>query len=278
MGKDYKWELFRGSQKWTCPKCGQKRFKPYVSALDHKTIADVTKYGRCDREQNCGYNVYPGKEVSTDGIQRIEQKKEPPLYFLPQVVVIDFDTPLFAWASALLGIDAAKRAWEMYKVGADGRRTLFWQISKDGEVRAGKSIPYLKNGHRDKADPFPANWMHAKKRYEEWKKGKELHQCLFGEHLLNEFPDKPIMVVESEKSALIMSVIWSRYLWVASGGSGNLSADKLNVLRGRNVTLMPDHGKYNDWSRAAVAYGYKIESYIELHPVFEGCDILDYFA
>lgn len=278
MGKDYKWELFRGSQKWPCPSCGQKKFKPYVSALDHKTIADITKYGRCDRENNCGYNVYPGKDVSVNGIQKVELKQEPPLVFYPAAVSVSYSSALFTWASALLGIDAAKAAWDEYRVGADGKRTIFWQISKGGEVRAGKSIPYMADGHRDKSDPFPASWLHKMKRYNQMFRGKELHQCLFGEHLLSVYPDKEVMVVESEKTALIMSRLWPSYLWVACGGSGNLSVDKCNAIRGRNVRLMPDNGKYNEWSNIAQKYGFDCDSTIELNPIFEGCDILDYYT
>src|SRR5690554_7501313 len=55
----FKWELQKGSKHTQCPACGKKTFKPYVSAADLKTPADVEKYGRCERINSCGYLAYP---------------------------------------------------------------------------------------------------------------------------------------------------------------------------------------------------------------------------
>lgn len=60
------------------------------------------------------------------------------------------------------------------------------------------------NGHRIKGgEALAVDWIHSKlKRQrvlpEEW----QLSQCLFGEHLLNVYPDKVAVLVESEKVQL----------------------------------------------------------------------------
>ena len=76
--KDYKWILRKGSRKDRCPQCGKMRFVPYVLASD-PTVKAGPEYGRCDREQSCGYFRYPGGEVRTDYDRQYvpEPPKEP---------------------------------------------------------------------------------------------------------------------------------------------------------------------------------------------------------
>ena len=274
--ENYKWTLRHGGGKLICPKCGQRRFVPYVSTADLKTMAGA-EYGRCDREQNCGYQRYPGKEVNANGIIPVEINPEPPLRFYPAAVVVDADTPLFEYVAKLVGVSRALDIWNRYKIGRDGKRTVFWQIAKDGTIRAGKSIPYKTDGHRDKDDPYPANWLHKSRAWDGMHTGEDLQQCYFGEQLLNERKDAPVMIVESEKTAAIMSELSRKYIWLASGGSqGVKSEDKNKALAGRYVTLLPDHGQYWKWATVANANGWHIIDKCEKYPVFDGCDILDY--
>lgn len=272
---DYKWTLRKGGGKLICPHCGQRRFVPYVSSADGRTLAGP-EYGRCDREQNCGYQRYPGKEVDPGKIEPVEYKPQPPLRFYPAAVVTDTQTPLFDYVAKLLGVGNAIEIWNRYKIGRDGQRTVFWQIAKDGTIRAGKSIPYLPNGHRDKADRYPANWLHKSKAWDGLHQGAELQQCYFGEHLLNENPDAKVVIVESEKTAAVLSQISHGWVWLASGGSQGLkNPDKNKALDGREVWLLPDNGQYWNWATVAHENGWQIFDALEKEPTFPGCDILD---
>jgi hypothetical protein len=76
-----------------------------------------------------------------------------------------------------------------------------------------------------------------------------LSQCLFGEHLLISNKVKPVAIVESEKTAIMASVYLPEYIWVATGGCGNLSVKLCESLHGRNVVLFPDAGKFDDWNK-----------------------------
>lgn len=275
----YRWQLRRGSAKEVCPQCGQRRFVPYVATADGTTIAtdDAGRmiYGRCDREDNCGYSLYPNGVHTAVGVQVVERKPEQPLRFSPAAVVVDKTTNLYTYAAGLFGAEKATRAWEMYKIGRDGARTVFWQIAADGTIRAGKSIPYMPNGHRDKSDKYPANWLHKSRFWDGYKSGTELQQCFFGEHLLKQFPDKRVVVVESEKTAALMSVV-SNCLWLACGGSQMLkNAERNKVLAGREVCLLPDNGQYWNWRAVADRNGWNIFDQLDIAPLFEGCDILD---
>ena len=272
--KTYKWSLRRGGRKMRCPKCGQMRFVPYVLTADMSTLAG-DEYGRCDREQNCGYHRYPS-EVEAKDVTPIVQTPKEPLRFFPCAVVTDVKTNLFDYAANLCGISHACKIWDRYKIGRDGERTVFWQIAFDGSIRAGKSIPYLTNGHRDKNDPYPANWLHKSKAWKHLHTGEELQQCWFGEHLLREYPDKPVVIVESEKTAAIMSEYSKKWIWLASGGAQGLKNEEKNkVLKGRDVWLLPDNGMYWNWATVAHANGWNIFDTLEKASLFDGCDVLD---
>jgi len=108
-------------------------------------------------------------------------------------------------------------------------------------------------GHRVKDEKVGGKitWVHAILRLsqdpllrlpEEW----ALTQCLFGEHLLKQYPFKPVALVESEKTAVICSAFWQEYIWLATGGKSQLN-DRLQVLRGRKVVAFPDVDGYLEW-------------------------------
>ena len=262
-----------------CPACGQRRFVPYVAAADGQTIATdecgQAVFGRCDRQDNCGYHRYPS-HVSDGGIKVVEREPEQPLRFYPAAVEIDPNTRLFTYVAGLVGLARALKAWSDYRIGKDGERTVFWQIARDETVRAGKSIPYKADGHRDKTDPYPANWLHKSKRFDGLHEGTALQQCFFGEHLLNERPNDRVVIVESEKTAAVLSTISDGWVWLASGGAQGLKNDDKNkALEGREVWLLPDNGQYWNWRAIADAHGWHIFNQLETNAIFEGCDILD---
>lgn len=62
------------------------------------------------------------------------------------------------------------------------------------------------------------------------------YQLLYGQHLLRS-PEKSdiVVVVESEKTALIGSIVEPKITWLASGGSKGLSITKIRALRSANA-------------------------------------------
>jgi hypothetical protein len=70
--------------------------------------------------------------------------------------------------------------------------------------------------------------------------------CNFGDHLLTERPTAPIGIVESEKSAVIMSLTYPEQIWIAVQGKQNLNAKRFEAYRGRAVTIYPDRDGYCD--------------------------------
>lgn len=271
--KAYKWQLRKGSRKEICPNCGQKRFVPYVLTSDGVTLAGA-EFGRCDREQNCGYQRYPdGERYTVAEPQKIQPRTR--LEYVGDLHV-STDSNLFEWACGLLGLSDAVLAWSDYNVGCITGRVIWWQIDREGVVRAGKVMSYRPDGHRDKSDQWGVTWSHKHPQLKHLFNGEELQQCLFGEHLLKSNPNKPVALVESEKTAVIMSRLIPEYVWLATGGSqGIKSNERLVPLVGRKVLLVPDNGQYYAWKRAAEQYGWDIWEGLENYAPFEGADILD---
>ena len=75
-----------------------------------------------------------------------------------------------------------------------------------------------------------------------YKNEEGYYNCLFGEHLIDlpENKNKSIILVESEKTALVCALNLPEYVWLAYGGINGLTNDKLEVLKGRKIILIPD--------------------------------------
>lgn len=123
-------------------------------------------------------------------------------------------------------------------------------IDMQGRCRSGKVMKYNREtGHRIKDDTTPnkITWVHSLLKQQgvlprEW----TLTQALFGEHLLKKYPDKPVGLVEAEKTALICSALMPQLVWVAVGGKGQLG-DKVEVLYGRTIIAFPDSDAHDKW-------------------------------
>lgn len=151
----------------------------------------------------------------------------------------------------LFDVETIKRLVVEYLLGVtDEGDIIYYQIDEQDRCRTGKIMKYnCETGHRIKGtdNPGAVTWVHylLKKKGilpQDWK----LTQCLFGEHLLKKYPDKPVCLVEAEKTALICAALMPQCVWVAVGGKGQLG-DKVEVLYGRKVTAFPDYDGYDTW-------------------------------
>jgi hypothetical protein len=141
-----------------------------------------------------------------------------------------------------------------YLLGATTKKeVIFWQVDIHGKVRTGKIMKYNPTtGRRIKTGYGGINWVHHKlKKSNPSFSDFNLSQCYFGEHLLRLYPDKPVAIVEAEKTAVIASIIYQDYNWLAAGNLNGLNVEKSRVLRNKTVILYPDAGCYNRWLRKA---------------------------
>lgn len=130
---------------------------------------------------------------------------------------------------------------------------IYWQLDFNGNARSGKIMQYdATTGHRVKT-AHAVNWVHSKLIQTGKLTGDfVLSQCLFGEHILHSDPiDNVVAIVESEKSALLGSLVYPRYTWLATGGKCNLTPHKTSALVNRTVILLPDVDAYDEWKERA---------------------------
>ena len=285
--KNYSLQSYKGTAtRHTCPNCGDKRsFAYYVDESNEPLHPSV---GRCNHESSCGYHYTPKQyfqdhpecrttaDFSFDRQKEWNKPEKPPqqkpsaIGYIPMHYVEksqSIRSNFYRFVSSLLNAYYGSKAQEVlnrlmqeYRLGAtrDGA-VIFWQIDKDSKVRTGKVMQYNpEDGHRIKAEQGAAiNWIHSilKKQKvlpEDW----QLSQCLFGEHLLSLYPDKVVVLVESEKSAIIGSAIFPDYVWLATGGKSQMKEDKLCVLSGRTVLLFPDADGYTEWKQRTESMTY----------------------
>jgi hypothetical protein len=187
----------------------------------------------------------------------------------------------------VFGEEKAKELVMRYCIGTASRwpgATVFWQLDYDEQVRAGKVMLYNRSSGKRVKEPFNhVTWVHTlldrKSGRPEDRKTHlandekanhlsdlrglsdfrtQIKQCLFGEHLLAEEPDKIVAITESEKTAIIGSGFEPGYVWLAAGSLEGLSHAKCEILQHRDVLLFPDVNGYGKWQDKAYELTMKI--------------------
>ena len=114
-----------------------------------------------------------------------------------------------------------------YKLGRSrSGKTIFWMIDEWGKVRDGRI------GNAWASVMF-------RQRAPDLLKGIPTTHCLFGQHLLLQEPDKEVCIVESERSAVVLSEVMPECIWLATMYPMNLNVTSFEPLQGRCVMLYP---------------------------------------
>lgn len=141
-------------------------------------------------------------------------------------------------------------AVERYCIGGDSQcRTIFPNLDQEGRCVGGAVIPYLPNGHRDKSKG--ASNIHAELKRKDKTHPTQADQVLFGSHLLRLYPSASVGIVESQKSAVILSIIYPQIVWVATAGMTNFNERLLSPIYERNVIAYPDFNGVKVWTQRA---------------------------
>lgn len=285
MIMEYKYTLDPTSKKFRCPKCEKKRLVKFINNESKKYAP--SEFGRCDRESACGYFKYPSSNKqqylpTTESYVAIPKKTISYINInvldrfgnnYNQNNFISFLLQHFDESLVYDTIIEYNICTSNYWKGA----TIFLQIDNEFKIRTGKLMLFdALTGKRVKKPYTHINWMHKVLNYKEY----NLQQCLFGLNLVNKFTTT-ICVVESEKTAIIMSMIFSEYVWLATGAKHNLKENLLKPIKNYSIILYPDKTEYESWNKKALLfsennYNISTSNLLEKLKLEDGSDLVDY--
>ena len=208
-------------------------------------------------------------------------KEMDPSYHNPEILNNSKPDNLTEFLKRKYTTDEVERVCSMYRVTGTNEpwdaSTVFWQIDLKGRLHGGKVMKYRKDGKRLKT-PYPhITWMHKVLKLESF----NLSQIAYGLHLVKEYPDKKIGILESEKSCLIMALRNPETLWLSVGSVSGLKDSMLEPIKGRNIIAYPDKGQFSNWKSKAdklneLGYQIKVSSVLEsMDDMPDGSDIAD---
>jgi len=276
---EFRFKLDRSPKKHLCPACNKKRLVRYLNIETGQYLPD--KYGRCDRESNCGYhlNPYPD-EYTTGNVKGMHFKPQTsqlpnPTYYIPDNILDstlkDYEKNTFV--QNLLQTyphEEVEKVISLYRIGTIGKgersgAVTFPFIDKSGDLRTIQAKQFDDTNHTKSTDfvhsIIARHYTNKGQLLPEWLqnylKNERFVSCLFGEHLLDKYPMNPVALVEAPKTAIIGSLYYGlpvssdKLLWIAVYNKSSLSLEKCKALKGRKIVLFPDLNAYNDWNSKA---------------------------
>lgn len=283
--------------RYHCPTCNHrdKTFVRYIDTETNKQIHDDV--GRCNREVNCGYHYSPKQYFEKNNINFQKTNSQSPIpNSKPPIPISYINHNIFKqtlknyqannfvqFLIKQFGTSITQQILNTYFIGTSKHwqgANIFWQIDSKGKIHTGKIMLYnVSTGKRVK-EPFNhITWVHKLINQPEY----NLKQCFFGEHLIKN-NNKPIAIVESEKTAIIASVYLPQFIWLAVGSLSNLNEEKCKVLKGRKVILFPDLNAFEKWTTKAQQLNhitnFQVSNLLETKATEEerqqGLDLADY--
>lgn len=235
--------LDKSSKKYQCPGCGKKTFVRFIE-IETGNLLNQT-YGRCDREQQCGYFKKPQNSNFTytkKYFEPITKKTD----YIP-IEKLDYycnndisKCDFYVFLKSNFPYEKVNKAMIDYFVSCKDKNVIFWQIDNLEKIRTGKIMSY--NSLTCKRSGY-IDWIHDK--------GYNIKQCLFGLELINHNKNKQIAIVESEKTAIICSIVMPDFIWMATGAMHQLKQENLFALKNREIFLFPDLGVFHFWNLLA---------------------------
>ena len=283
----YQYSLEKGSKKYECPNCNKKRYVRYVNN-ETEEYADY-QFGRCDREEECAYHRYPTNTLIDTPSYFTNNKPTMEISYVSNATVkstlCNYETnAIVTYLKTVYNERMVDDAIEKYMVGTSdkyGGSPIFWQIDEKNKVRSGKIMGYdISTGKRIKTnDSTPQiTYFHSASSLPNF----NFTQCMFGAHLIKD-NEINYAVVESEKTALVMSLEMPQYSWLSVNGLNGFKNSMLTPLKGKKVVAFPDKGCYAKWHNTAnelnnnEGYNIRVSNQLENLTQNNGDDLADIF-
>lgn len=280
MSTSFHLEKYNGiKSRHTCPSCGKSRqFTRYIDDHTGEYVADHV--GICNRSNKCGYHYPPSAYFAHTPSEMRKTPAPAKRFTVKQHAVNTKSTPdfipmeqvektltaahyannnLVTFMREQFGNALTLKACKQFKLGTSKHwpgATIFWQIDADGNVRTGKIMLYdPQSGKRVKHPYNHVTWAHTKMlpASNVGQQSYNLMQCLFGLHQIVDANSRTVIIVESEKTAMIASIYLPQYTWMACGGLKNLNANTLQPIKHCSIILYPDINAYSEWEAKASA-------------------------
>ena len=278
--------------RFDCPQCSPEHRKTFSRYLDRETgeyLADHV--GRCSRESNCAYHYTPRQhyqatksEVFNHGKYRPTVKKGRPALVEMSTIPVEIlkasrkgyeHNSFIDYLLTFTDSDMVSRLISRYHIGTSKRwdgATVFWWITPDGSVTGGQVVLFGKDGHTVKYTDSNSEQQRCirpihKVLLRQYKEKKltspdwlitydqhgEKFPTLFGLHQLKTEPTtKPIAIAEAPATAIVASVYFPQFIWLAAGSLSWLNEKRLAPLKGRTVCLFPDLNGFEKWQKKAI--------------------------
>ena len=290
----FRYSFDKSSKKFVCPCCEKKRFVRYIDVETKEYLP--SEYGACDRIVKCGYkcNPYTDKYQGARNQSYYVPNKihsSPTISNIPDDVLTntlkDYDVNRFIQnlkqdvkypfdegsinevigkyflGTVSKGYMSGSVTFPFINIRGKVRAIQVKQFDDDNKTIRTNSIPYVIKGLYKEVNINPPSWI------EKYNKNESKFDCLFGEHLLNKYPNNPIALVEAPKSVVYCSLYYGlpkddkQLLWLAVYNLSSLSLAKVRVLKGRDVILFPDLSStgnaYSQWSEKANKFEIELE-------------------
>lgn len=261
-----------------CP-CGKDnkngKFAPYEG---------TEKYGYC---HSCNKNFMPSE--GTIEVPLVVKKVAPQASYLSLELVeksylSELPNNFIQFLHSIFKDEEVENVVKKYFIGTSNKwngATVFWQIDADERVHAGKVLLFdAEVGKRQKTEEGRSliNWVHCLLKL----KNFNLYQCLFGLHQIIENKHTTVALVESEKTAIIMSIFKPKYVWVATGSKGGFKYEMLRAIKDYKIIAFPDKSEYNDWLTKAkelnaVGFNIVVNDWLENTHYPNGTDFADIY-
>jgi len=210
-----------------CHSCGKNTMPPSIY-INEKGVQFVwNKTENCFQELlDNSYNIALSHPINLKPKKELIVKHIEPSYIANNYNSNPNDN-LTNYLFANYDRNLVQNAIDKYQIkSAKDGGTVFLLINRNNRIQKVKISYYNKFGKRSNKYNVP------------FKNDQGYLACLFGEHLLGD--NKNINLVESEKTALVCSIIFPHYIWLSYGGSNGLTDAKLKVLQGKKIVIIPD--------------------------------------
>lgn len=284
------------STRFKCPNCETPHsLARYINTRTGEYLP--MKYGRCNRQDKCGYHLSPyhdgyfSSDHRTDDFVPAPLRKQipsKPVIDLPKELLIETlknnqNNSLVKHLLTLFPADLVSHLRAEYLIGDHNiwpGATCFPFVSIEGYIRAIQIKQLDGSGHTAKNEDGSSRtiWIHKLvDKATHWLKAYEEQDmrlnCLFAEHLLAKYPKRDVALFEAPKTAIIAAPYFPNMVCLAVGALDWLTLDRVQALKGRRVILYPDasiDGKaFRKWSEKAEKWQhlaeFSISSYLEMH-------------